>query len=180
MNTLIKKDKEQIAARTKKLREMLSLTQEQLANAIGVSRGTFFSVENAKGFTGDTLLAICHFFGMTLNEFSNFSASLPSEIELRERIKKYHLKHNSTKHKVLDNPPLLSSVIEFRLLGSDFLKEPRSVSEIIDYINDEYKLSFNSSIVSQALTVEVKKKHIKRIKGTGRSFLYTISKGAKL
>lgn len=179
MNTLIKKDKEQIALRSKKLREMLSLTQEQLAMAIGVSRGTYVAVEKAKGFTGDTLLAICHFFGMTLTEFSNFNIALPSELELREKIKRYHVNNNSTKYKVLENPPLLSSIIEFRLLRSDFLKEPRRVSEIIDYINDEYKLLFNSSVLSQALKEEVNRKHLKRTKGTGNGFLYVLAKRIK-
>lgn len=179
MNTLIKKDKEQLGARIKNLREMLSLSQSQLAEVIGASRGTIVSMENAKGFTGDTLLAACHFFAMSLSEFSNYNTELPGEIELREKIKKYHIKHNSTKYKVLENAPHLSSIIEFRLLRSDFFKKPRNVSEIIEHINDEYKILFDSSQVSQALINSVKKRQVKRTKSTGRNYLYVVAKGSK-
>lgn len=176
MKKLVSFEKDKLGERIKKLREMLCLTQNQLGDAIGASRGTIQSMENGRGFTGDILLAVTHFFGMSLTEFSNYNDTLPNEQELRKRIKSYHIKNKSTEYKVLEKPPQLASLIEFRLSKTDFLKEPKSVAEIIQYCYEEYGLDFKSSAMSQALKNATITGTLKRIKSKGRNYRYQIIK----
>ena len=176
MKDLIKKEKEQLGSKIQKLRELLSLTQLQLGKALGISKGTIASMEAGKRFTGDYLLAIVHFFAMDLSEFSNFRTALPDELAFRSRIKEYHKKHNSTAYKILDEPPNLNALIEFRLVKSDFFKTPKTVKEIVEHCNSEYELSFKSSIVSQALINATKSGILKRRKSNGRVYQYQVRK----
>jgi len=173
---LINNEKEQIGNRVRQLRELLSLTRPALADAVGISSQTLMSIESGKGFTGDYILAISHFFGMELSELVSYKNSLPEEGAFRIRIKAYHKKHNSNDYKVLANPPTLKAIIEFRLVKSDFLKsKPRSVKEITEYFKEEYKLKFKSPVVSQALTTAVKNGILERTP-EGRNFLYRARK----
>ena len=176
MKDLIKKEKEQLGSKIQKLRELLSLTQSQLGKTLGISKGTIASMEAGKRFTGDYLLAVVHFFGMNLSEFSNFKTALPDELALRSRIKEYHKKHGSTAYTILDEPPNLNTLIEFRLVTSDFFTTPKTVKEIIDYCSSEYKLSFKSSVVSQALINATKSGILKRTKTNGRVYKYQARK----
>jgi transcriptional regulator with XRE-family HTH domain len=168
---IINNEKEQIGNRVRQLRQLLSLTRPVLAGAIGITSQTLMSIESGKGFTGDYILSVSHFFGMELSELTSYKTPLPDESAFRARIKTYHKKHKSDACKVLDNPPTLKALIEFRLINSNFLKsKPRSVKEITDYL-EEYNLIFKSSIVSQALTTSVKDGLLKR-KPEGKNFLY--------
>jgi transcriptional regulator with XRE-family HTH domain len=173
---LINKEKKEIGGRIRKLRELLSLTQLQLGKAVKISKGTIASMESGKGFTGDYLLAVVHFFSMDLSEFTQYNQTLPDELELRTRIKKYHQKNKSTAYKILDEEPNLNAIIEFRLIKGDFLKTPRTVNEIVNYCNAEYNLKYNSSVVSQALINATNAGFLRRIKGRGRNYLYQVDK----
>jgi DNA-binding XRE family transcriptional regulator len=169
---IINKEKEEIGSRIRELRELLSLTRGQLAPAIGMTGQTLMSIELGKGFTGDYILAISHFFGMELSELAAYESPLPHEDIFRSKIKAYHKKHNSDAASVLDSPPTLKALIQFRLVKSDFLRsKARSVKEITEFFTEEYKLTFKSSIVSQALITAVKEGLLKR-KPEGRNFLY--------
>ena len=169
---IINNEKEQIGNRVRQLRELLSLTRPVLSGAIGITSQTLMSIESGKGFTGDYILSVSHFFGMELSELTSYKTPLPDESAFRARIKTYHKKHKSDACKVLDNPPTLKALIEFRLINSNFFKsKPRSVKEITDYLKEEYNLIFKSSIVSQALTTSVKDGLLKR-KPEGKNFLY--------
>jgi transcriptional regulator with XRE-family HTH domain len=175
---VINNEKEQIGIRVRQLRELLSLTRPVLAAAVGMTSQTLMSIESGKGFTGDYILAISHFFGMELSELASYKNSLPDESAFRNRIKAYHKKNKSDAYKILDNSPTLKALIEFRLVKSDFLKsKPRSVREIMDYFKEEYKLRFKSSVVSQGLITAVNTGILEREKEpAGRNFLYRISK----
>jgi transcriptional regulator with XRE-family HTH domain len=175
VNELINTEKIEIGSRVRKLRELLSLTREQLAFTVGVSSQTLRSIESGKGFTGDYILAISHFFGMELSELVSYKQELPTEIAFRERIKIYHRKHNSSLSEILNSPPTLKAVIEFRLLKTNFLSKHKTVQEISEYIKEEYDLIFPSSIISQALSTAVKNKWLVR-KAEGRIYLYKKSK----
>jgi len=173
---IINKEKEHLGEHVRKLRELLSLTREQLAPTIGMTSQTLMSIESGKGFTGDYILAVSHFFGMELSELASYKNPLPDEITFRSRIKAYHKRHKSEAYKILDNPPTLKALIEFRLIKSDFLKsKPRTVKEITEHFKEEYKLLFNSSVVSQALITAVKTGQLEREQG-GRNFLYKARK----
>lgn len=174
MKDLIKKDKEQLGKRISKLREILSITQSQLGKSLGISKGTIAAMESGKSFTGDYLLAVVHFFSMSLSEFSKFDQPLPDELELRNRIKKYHEKNNSSTYKILDEPPNLKSLIEFRLAKSEFLKTPRTVKEITDFLQTEYNITFKSSVVSQALINAIDFDLLHRVSNGKRNYLYQV------
>lgn len=61
-------ERERIGLRVKILRENEGLTQEQLANEVGISKVRIWEVETAqKDYRIDTLLAILKYFGKTLN-----------------------------------------------------------------------------------------------------------------
>jgi transcriptional regulator with XRE-family HTH domain len=169
---LIDKEKVEIGKRIRNLRELLSLTQKELGDAVGISKGTIVSIEAGKGFTGEYILAIGHFFGMELSELSAFRSPLPDEYEFRKHIILYHQRNNSIAYKILENPPNLNSLIEFRLCKTDFLSSKhRSVREIIDFFKTEYNLTFQSSVVSQALINATNDGILNRIKD-GRKYLY--------
>jgi transcriptional regulator with XRE-family HTH domain len=173
---LIKQEKKKIGTRIKKLRVLLNLTQLDLGKTLGISKGTIASMEAGKSFTGDYLLSVVYFFGMDLVEFFNYDEPLPNELELREHIKSFHQKNNSNQYHVLERPPSVKAIIENRLIASEVLSSPRSISEIIDYISSEYKITFNSSVVSQAMINATKQGLIKRIKSSGRNYQYQLKK----
>ncbi len=173
MEKLVNTEKEEIGKRIRSLRGLLSLTQAQLAKAVGISKGTLASIELGLGFSGDYILAISHFFSMELAELVEYKRPLPDELEFRERIKRYHQKIKSTAYQALDKSPDLNAVIEFRLAKTNFLSsKPRSVQEIIEFCKDEYALTFKSSVVSQALTIAVKAGLLKRVPKDKRNYLY--------
>jgi putative transcriptional regulator len=60
--------------RIQELRKMNKITQEELANAVNVTRQTIISIENGK-YTASLILAykIAHFFGLTIEEVFDFS-----------------------------------------------------------------------------------------------------------
>ncbi|HPI43701.1 MAG TPA: helix-turn-helix transcriptional regulator [Tenuifilaceae bacterium] len=61
-------ERERLGQRVKILRENEGLTQEQLANEVGISKVRIWEVETAqKDYRIDTLLAILKYFGKTLN-----------------------------------------------------------------------------------------------------------------
>lgn len=61
-------ERERIGQRVKILRENEGLTQEQLANEVGISKVRIWEVETAqKDYRIDTLLAILKYFDKTLN-----------------------------------------------------------------------------------------------------------------
>lgn len=176
----IRKEKEAIGERVQNLRKLLSLSQGQLGKATGISKGTINSIESGHGFTGDYILAISHFFGMELNELVNYTLPLPDELDFRQRIKKYHQKSKSSAYKVIDEPPNLNALIEFRLAKTNFLIiKPRSVKEIIQFCSNEYDLTLQSSIVSQALKNAVEANILKRVLKDNRNYLYQTSKVKK-
>lgn len=140
-----------------------------------MSKGTLAKMEAGHGFTGEYLLIVAHFFGMSLSEFANPSIRLPTELKFRERIHEYHKKHKSIQDKVLNSEPTLISLIEFRL-KENFLQQPRAVNDVIEYCKNEYSLKFESSVVSQALINAVKNGWLKRTKSHGRNYVYQVKK----
>ncbi len=53
----------------KSLRALNHLTQQDLANAVGVSRQTIYAIEKGEyNPTLDLCIKICKFFGVTLND----------------------------------------------------------------------------------------------------------------
>ncbi|GAA4315052.1 helix-turn-helix transcriptional regulator [Compostibacter hankyongensis] len=176
MKELIDKEKKAIGIRIRQFRSLLSLTQSQLGKAAGISKDTIRSMEAGKGFTGDYLLAVSHFFSMKLYDFTNYDKPLPDELTIRSQMRRYHQQHRSSAYKILEEPPHLNAVIEFRLSKTAFLHTPRSVREIIDFCRSEYNLTFRSASVSQALKNAVDDRILKRIPKDGRNYLYQVLK----
>lgn len=174
MNKAIHKEKVEIGKRITSLRKLLSLSQKELGQAIGVSVPTIVAIESGKGFTGDYILAISHFFGMTLSELTSLNLPLPDEVIFREKLETLHKKQNPLAYKILiENIPTLKVIIHSRLIKTDFLKDNyRRVNEIIDFLKENYGLEYRSSIISEALTTEYKMGALKRIK-SGRYWLYS-------
>lgn len=173
MNKAIHKEKIEIGDRVFKLRTLLSLSQNELSHAIGVSVPTIVAIETGKGFTGDYIIAISHFFGMTLSELTSLNLPLPDEVMFREKLETLHKKQNPQAYKILiENIPTLKVIIHTRLLKTDFLKDNyRRVKEINDFLKENYSLEYKSSILSEALATEYKLGVLKR-KKSGRYWLY--------
>ena len=178
MKSLIDKEKKFIGERIKDCRKLLSLSQEQLAKATDISKGTLAKMEAGLGFTGDYLLNVCYFFGMSLSDFTNPHMPLPNEGTFREILQGYYKKHKPDLVRYLKAQPTLNSLIEFRLKDS-FLIEPRTVGEIVNYCKEEYNLSFKSSVVSQALINGMKAGWLKRTKLSAKAFSYQVKQKTK-
>lgn len=176
MKKLIDSEKKKLGKRIKDLRDLLFLQQKDLAEAINISRGTLNAMEAGKRFSGDNLLAVSHFFAMTLSELSQYDQPLPTEQELRSRIEKYHKKHKSETYLILNNAPDLNKLIEFRLVKEGYLDIPRTVNDVVEHCKSEYDLSFESSVVSQALTNAAETGLLSREKYNGRNFHYQVKK----
>jgi transcriptional regulator with XRE-family HTH domain len=173
VNKAIDKEKVEIGDRIIKLRKLLSLSQNDLGLAIGVSVPTIVAIETGIGFTGDYFIAISHFFGMTLSELTSLNLPLPDEVMFREKLETLHKKQNPQAYKILiENKPTLKVIIHSRLLKTDFLKDNyRRVKEINDFLKENYGLNYKSSILSEALATEYEMGFLKRNK-SGRYWLY--------
>ena len=165
--------KKRIGLRIRKLRDSLSLTQKDLAEQIHVSIGTIRAIETGEGFTGDYLLAIAHFFGMELSELVDYYAEIPDEALLRESMAAYHLHHQSgIDEELLHHAPNLKHLITSRLSQTDFMRQPRKVKEILQFIEAQYDLKYSSSALSQALINAVKTEVLQRTKTGLKNYGY--------
>lgn len=177
MNNAIHKEKVEIGNRARKLRELLSLSRKELEEAVDITEQTIMSIEAGKGFTGDYILAISHFFGMNLSELASVNSPLPDEVEFREKLEALHKKQNPKAYKVLiENTPTLKVIIRARLIKSAFLKDHfRGVQEINEYLKVNYSISFKSSILSQALSDAVNAGLLEKIED-GKNHFYKVRK----
>lgn len=177
MNNAIHKEKIEIGNRVRKLRELLSLSRKEVEEALNITEQTIMSIEGGKGFTGDYIIAIGHFFGMNLSELASVNSPLPDEVEFREKLETLHKGKNIKAYRVLiKNIPTLKVIIRARLIKSAFLKGSfRGVKDINNYLKDTYNISFESSILSQALLDAVSEGFLEKIKD-GKNHLYRVKK----
>ena len=69
-------DKQELAANLRGLRARLRLSQEQVAEAVGVTPQTIVNYENGKGGMGyETAWALADLYGVTLDELGNRQAA---------------------------------------------------------------------------------------------------------
>lgn len=154
MNKSVAKEKILIGKRVQQLRKLLSLKQKELAEAISVSEPTIYAIESGKRFTGDQIIAISHFFGMTLNELTLIDAPLPEEFTFRKKLEELHQSQNSTAYQILiNNVPYLKEIIKSRLISSGFFDtEFKSITDIKIFLKDVFGISYKSAILSEAIS----------------------------
>lgn len=172
MKELIENEKSNIGNRVLQLRNVLSLTQTQLAKAAGISKGTIAAIESGNNYSVDSLLAVINFFAMSVTEFMQFNQPELDELEFRKQIEEFHKSHNSDAYLKIPQVPNVINLIKHRLIKDCFLSVYRTVDEVVDYCNLSYGISLKSSVLSQALINATKSGILEREKSSGRKYLY--------
>ncbi|WP_262245730.1 hypothetical protein [Parapedobacter soli] len=141
-----------------KTRAILVLSRGTIGKKISVDGQTIGSLE--EGETGghtDKLSALILFYGYTHKEFYDFDKPLPTERQLKSRMKRFHEAIGSDAYKIIYDRPDLIDLIEFRLLATDLFSEWVTAEQVISYCKTKYKFEYLPSSTPNTLDNAVKK-----------------------
>ena len=165
MPNAIDNPKSEYAKRVKAYREAANVSQENLAEALGVGQSYIARLENGK--TNITLLkqhAIASIFGVKQHQFLDPDAEIPSANHLRESISAYVQSKNIDPSYLSDEKPNYAKAID-SLLETDFLLTFKTSKEISMEMMVRYDLEIEPRRISDILghaprknLVEIEKK----------------------
>lgn len=143
-----KSDKELIGRNIKLLRNAAGLSQHDLSTLIDISKRTIANIESGKTrHSLDVLDEILSFFNCNLEDIRSKEIILP--IDFRERLISYH-STNKTLSNLLTKSPTIVYAIEFKLLKSDFIDQPKEISQIKSFFQ-KLGWTYKGTSISNAL-----------------------------
>lgn len=151
MSNSVDNPRSEYAKRVKAYREAANVSQENLAEALGVGQAYIARLE--KGKTNITLLkqhAIASIFGVKQHRFLDPDAEIPSVNELRESISAYVQAKNIDPSYLNEEKPNYSKAID-ALLETDFLSTFRTSKEISMEMMARYSLQIEPRRISDIL-----------------------------
>src|SRR5690606_11416999 len=91
LNKIVNDTNNKIGIKLKGLRGILLLSRRKVAKELSMNGQTIGNLEEGKtGGQTDKLSALIFFYGYTHKEFYDFDKPLPTEKQLRSRMKKFH------------------------------------------------------------------------------------------
>lgn len=158
ISNLINSTNKKVGNRLYGLRALLIFSKNKIGSASGIDGQTIGNLEegNTGGYT-DKLSALILFYGYTHKEFYDFDKPLPTERQLKSRMKKFHESIGSDAYKIIYDRPDLIDLIEFRLLATDLFSEWVTAEQVISYCKTKYKFEYLPSSTPNTLDNAVKK-----------------------
>ncbi|HWK58470.1 MAG TPA: hypothetical protein VNQ80_14090 [Parapedobacter sp.] len=140
------------------LRALLLLSRPKIGAEVGVDSKTIGNFEEGRtGGQTDKLSALIFFYGFTHKEFYDFDKPLPTEKQLKSRMKRFHEAIGSDAYKIIYDRPDLIDLIEFRLLATDLFSEWVTAEQVISYCKTKYHYEYLPTSVPNTLDNAVKK-----------------------
>lgn len=158
LNKIIKDTNDKIGRKLKGLRGILLLSRRKIAKELSMDGQTVGNFEEGKtGGNSDKLSALILFYGYTHEEFYDFSKPLPTEKQLKSKMKRFHESIGSDAYKIIYDRPDLIDLIEFRLLDTDLFDDWQDADQVIEYCEAKYGYQYISTSVPNTLNNAVKK-----------------------
>jgi transcriptional regulator with XRE-family HTH domain len=143
-------NKEIIGRNIQILRESLGLTQHDLALLTNISKRSIANIETGKGnFRIELLFAILNFYSVDISLINSRTIKVPEKF--REKLIKHHQERKSENIQILTKRPTIVYAINYYLLPSSFLNNPREIAEIQLFFK-KLGWEFVSSSITNALT----------------------------
>lgn len=136
-----------VGANVKAIRKALGLSQLNFSIVTGLSKASIVNIESGKkGYNLKLLESITSFTKYSLNDLSN--RHFKPEVNLREKLSKLY-RNNEFSH-LLNCTPEIVYAIEFKLLRSDFIDQPKEISQIRSFF-EKLGWMYNGTSISNAL-----------------------------
>lgn len=158
LDKVVKTLNEKMGKRLYGLRSLLMYSLTKIGKAAGIDGQTVRNFEEGRtGGQTDKLSALIFFYGYTHKEFYDFDKPLPTEKQLKSRMKKFHEAIGSDAYKIIYDRPDLIDLIEFRLLATDLFSDWVSAEQVIIYCKTKHHYEYLPSSVPNTLDNAVKK-----------------------
>ena len=136
-----------VGANVKAIRKALGLSQLNFSIVTGLSKASIINIESSKnGYNLKLLESITSFTKYSLNDLSN--KYFKPDVNLRDKLSKLY-KHSEFSH-ILNCPPEIVYAIEFKLLKSDFIDQPKEISQIKSFF-ERFGWAYSGTSISNAL-----------------------------
>lgn len=156
---LVSKSRNDVGKRLKRLREILSLSKNELHIATDIGGNTIGRIEdsNTKGSLDKNVFALIFFYGYSLENFFLFGPE-PTKEELIKQIEAFHEAHNSKAYKIIykeERPDI--KIIKTLLEETDLFSiwvDPKTVYDY-SFVNYNYKFTNISASLLDALEMRL-------------------------
>lgn len=157
-NIVVKEINKKTGRKLSSIRAILVLSRGTIGKKISVDGQTIGKLEEGKtgGYT-DKLSTLIFFYGYTHKEFYDFDKPLPTEKQLKSRMKRFHESIGSDAYKIIYDRPDLIDLIEFRLLATDLFSDWATAEQVIAYCKTKYHYEYLPTSVPNTLDNAVKK-----------------------
>ncbi|HEY1061647.1 MAG TPA: helix-turn-helix transcriptional regulator [Daejeonella sp.] len=136
-----------VGANVKAIRKALGLSQLKFSIVIGLSKASIINIESGKkGYNLKLLESVTSFTKYSLNDLSN--KYFKPDANLRNKLGKLY-KHSEFSH-ILNCSPEIVYAIEFKLLKSDFIDQPKEISQIKSFF-ERFGWKYSGTSISNAL-----------------------------
>lgn len=151
-----------VGANVKSIRKSLGLSQLNFSIITELSKASIINIESGKkGYNLKLLENITSFTKYSLSDLSN--NNFKPDTNLRDKLAKLY--KNSEFSHMLNCTPEIVYAIEFKLLKSDFIDQPKEISEIKSFFQ-KFGWTYSGTSISNALKrrpnlIEIRKHDIK-------------------
>lgn len=157
-----------VGANIKAIRKVLGLSQLNFSIVTGLSKASIINIESGKkGYNLKLLENITSFTKYSLNDLSN--RYFKPEVNLREKLGKLY-KRSEFSH-ILNCTPEIVYAIEFKLLKSDFIDQPKEISQIRSFF-EKLGWKYNGTSISNAMKRRPDLVEIRKHENKGNTNIY--------